>query len=147
MGQEAYELTEYWQDTAGRCRCSSVKVIRFGWKVSPIPHPSFFWGCAKYTSIDSHSHEQLLEPDSDSRGYSQNISDAELERLSNRFSLIDEFWSEDIDNHDRNEMEQLVKTVSDVYGGPKDDLPLSEVLREQLKFLKDERVVAVLHQE
>ena len=24
VGQEAYELTEYWQDTAGCCRCSSV---------------------------------------------------------------------------------------------------------------------------
>ena len=43
-----------------------------------------------------------------------------------------------------------------MYGGPKDDLPLSDIsevqktivsLCEQLKFLKDERVAAVLHQE
>ena len=166
VGQEAYELTEYWQDTAGRCRCSSVKVIRFGWKESPIPYPSFFWGCARYTPIDSHSHDKgipikkscwsILEPDSDSRGYSQNISDTELERLSNKFTLIDEFWSDDVDNRDRNELEQLVKNASDVYGGPKDDLPLSDIsevrktiesLRERLKFLKDERVTAVLHEE
>ena len=141
MGQEAYKLTEYWQDTAGCCRCSLVKVIRFGWKVSPIPYPSFFWGCAKYTPIDSHSHDKgvpirkscwsILEPDSDSRGYSQNISDTELERLSNRFSLIDEFWSEDtgIDNCDHSDIEQLVKIASEVYGGPKDDLPLSNILK------------------
>ena len=79
-------------------------------------------------TIDSHSHDkgipiigvfwsQILTVEGTLK--------TELERLSNKF-------------RDRNELEQLVKNASHVYGG---------ALREQLKFLKDERVTAVLHEE
>ena len=59
VGQAAYELSDYFQDTeVGRCVCSATKVIRFGWKNDLVPHPSFFWGWTKYTPFDAYKHDK-----------------------------------------------------------------------------------------
>ncbi len=41
----------------GRCKCGAVKSLKFKWKDQPIPHPSFFWGCIKYTASDRFLHD------------------------------------------------------------------------------------------
>ena len=166
VGEEAFELTQYWSTDAGRCKCSAIKIIRFGWKTSPIPYPSFFWGCFQYTPIESHSHDKgipikkscwvVLGPNSDNRGLSAHISDAELARLENKFTLVDEFWSEDIQDLEDGTIEQHVRSASTLYGGQEKELPLRDIssvrkavttLRDQIKYLKDERVAAVVRQE
>lgn len=163
VAEEAFELTEYWEDSIGRCKCSSIKVIRFGWKTVPIPHPSFFWGCSNYTPVDKYSHDkgiplkqscwEILNPGSDNRGKSSHISDLELERLATKFVLIDEFWSDQQAGSETNE--SLISSASKLYGAKKEDLPLCDiesvqnvvtVLREGLKFLKDERIAAVIRE-
>lgn len=46
VGLQAFQLSEYWEEGQGRCRCSAVKVIRFG------------WGCSKYTPQDGYNHDK-----------------------------------------------------------------------------------------
>ena len=161
VGEEAFELTQYWEDPQGRCKCSAVKVIRFGWKTSPIPHPSFFWGCSKYTPIDSYAHDKgvptnkscwaILDPDSHNRGKSSHISDTELDRLASRLALVDDFWSTREEEED--DLQQLLTAASKHYGGRSEDLPLADVasvqtvinlIRDEVKYLKDERATAAM---
>ena len=165
VGMEAYELTEYWQHAAGRCKCSAVKVIRFGWKTSPIPNPSFFWGCSRYTPADAFMHDKGVPikrtcwdvlGDMENRGKSADLSDSELERLANKFILVDEFWLETVPDLEETTIQQYVTSASLLYGGPTQQLPLADIeavkkvvqcLRDQIKFLKEERITAVVRHE
>ena len=95
MGEEAFQLSNYWEDEQGRCRCSAVKVIKFA---TLIPHPSFFWGCSKYTPVDVYSHDKgipikrscwtILDPEGENRGKTANMSNKELDRLSTKYRQL-----------------------------------------------------------
>ena len=51
-------MTDYWNSGEPHCRCGAVKILRYKWKTEPIPHPSLFWGCIKFTSLDAHRHDK-----------------------------------------------------------------------------------------
>ena len=159
VGHQAFQLSEYWEEGQGRCRCSAVKVIRFGWKLSPIPYPSFFGGCSRYTPQDAYSHDKgipikkscwnILDPDSETRGKSAHISDKELDRLATKFNLVHEYWADRSDE----DAEGMLKYASAYYGALQEDLPLTNIesvyktidkLRFEIQGLRDERVAAIV---
>ena len=41
----------------GRCKGGAIKSLKFKWKEEPISHPSFFWGCVKYTVSERSLHD------------------------------------------------------------------------------------------
>ncbi len=52
-------LSDYYESAdVGRCVCSASKSLRFGWKEEPLPHPSFFWGCSRYTPVSAFKHDK-----------------------------------------------------------------------------------------
>ena len=42
VGRAAYQLSDHCvTPEIGRCKCSAIKILRYGWRTTPIPHPSF----------------------------------------------------------------------------------------------------------
>ena len=48
VANAACQMTEYGREGEPRCQCGAVKVLRYKWKLQPIPYPSFFWGCVRF---------------------------------------------------------------------------------------------------
>lgn len=43
VSEAAYQMTPSFPGLGqGRCKCGSLKSLKFKWKDQPIPHPSFF---------------------------------------------------------------------------------------------------------
>ena len=58
VSEAAYQMTPGFPGLGqGRCKCGALKSLKFKWKDQPIPHPSFFWGCVKYTASDRFLHD------------------------------------------------------------------------------------------
>ena len=56
--EAAYQMTPSFPGLGqGRCKCGAMKSLKFKWKENPVPHPSFFWGCVKYTVSDRSLHD------------------------------------------------------------------------------------------
>ena len=118
VGHAAYQITDYWKPEAGRCKCSAVKALRFGWHSNPIPHASFFWGCSKFSPLEPSSHDKaipfrtsLQKTLDDKHGKPDFISDKDLQVLSQKLLLAKNFWDEKetVD-------EELFKHATSLYG-------------------------------
>ena len=122
--EAAYQTTPNFPGLGqGRCKCGAVKSLKFKWKEEPIPHPSFFWGCVKYTISDRSLHDPAKSC-SDSiwealDKYRMTIGIKELEVLLDKFTRLHTDW-----------IEKEASTVdldlyTKVYGGPCKMLPFT----------------------
>ena len=59
VGHAAYQLSEYCvMPEIGRCKCSVIKILRYGWHTTPVPYPSFFWGCCRFSVAGAGMHDK-----------------------------------------------------------------------------------------
>lgn len=141
IGQAAYELTDYFEVAdVGRCICSASKALRFGWKDESVPHPSFFWGCSRYTPYESSKHDKGQPV----RGSFWNviasevnvghISDKNLRLLGEKTTQAIAYWN------GRDADEELLKQASIYYGGPEEVVPYkdSKAVARSLELIKDD---------
>ena len=58
VASAAYHSTNYSNPEVGHCTYSALKILRFGWHQDPIPHPSFFWWCSRYSPLEASRHDK-----------------------------------------------------------------------------------------
>lgn len=152
VSRASYHLSDYFEcEDIGRCTCAAIKSVHFGWKVDPIPYPSFFWGCSRYTPFDAGRHDRAtpirstfwsLVGDEVKCAHS---SDKNIKMLHQKTLLALAFWE---DRGGECE-EELLKHAASQYGGPDDALPFKSVdqvidvlkgIRKDLGDLVDERL-------
>ena len=99
--------------------CSAVKILRFGWHADPIPHPSFFGGCNRYTPVDAGKHDKgtpvchTLWDVVRSDVKVSHISDKDIKVLSQKLSAAFPFWEQQPDNLGE-QLEKHTKTIYEV---------------------------------
>ena len=120
VGQAAFCLSDYFElEEVGHCMCSAIKSLQFGWKTTPIPHPSFFWGCSRYNPIESSRHDKATPAHLSFWKVIANdikverISDKDLKILQEKTSLTLAFWQDE-----KEPEEDLFKHALSYYGGP-----------------------------
>ena len=86
VSEAAHQMTPSFPGLGqGCCKCGAIKSLKFKWKEEPIPHPSFFWGCVKYTMSDRSLHDSA-----------KSCSDSIWEALNLRLQCWDYIGKEDI---------------------------------------------------
>ena len=122
VAEASLQMTNAWRPGEGRCRCGSCKKLKFSWKISPTPYPSFFWGCVNYTRQDPQRHDRA-QPCSGSlftclAKYFPFIATADLTILQEKVNEVFKDWTEkeEVTSDD-------YKHATQLYGGPKDQLP------------------------
>ena len=126
VGRAAYQLSDYCvPPEIGRCKCSAIKTLHYGWHTTPIPHPSFFWGCCRYSISDAVMHDKgiplsdslwkVLEAD-DQIG---RVSDRDLLLLTQKVNTAMLFWKD-------HPADILFEHALKFYGGPEMS-PLSKL--------------------
>ena len=131
IASAAYHSTNYSNPEVGHCTCSAVKILRFGWHQDPIPHPSFFWGCSRYTPLEAGKHDKgipvrdtLVEViKSDSKV--AHMSEKDIKLLAQKLSASLSFWQQQSDTLD----ETLEKHSNSIYGGPSKSTTKDEVIK------------------
>ena len=122
VAEASLQMTNAWRPGEGRCRCGSRKRLKFSWKTSPMPHPSFFWGCVNYTRQDPQRHDRA-QPCSGSlynclAKYVPSIATSDLTILKERVNEVCKDWKEMEEVYSDN-----YKHATQLYGGPEDQLP------------------------
>ena len=132
--------------------CSALKILRFGWHQDPIPHPSFFWGCSRYTPIETGKHDKGIPVrdtlwdviQSDTKV--AHMSEKDIKILSQKLSGSLTFWESQPEAAIGDVLE---KHNNSMYGGPsksttKDHViqVLSQVIEELDGLLKDREEVS-----
>ena len=153
VSQASYQLSDYFEcEDIGNCTCSAVKSVHFGWKVSPIQYPSFFWGCSRYTPYESGRHDKATPIRStfwslvgDDSKICAHISDKNMKLLYEKTSSAIVFW----EGCGKECKEEFLKQATSQYGGPVDVLPFKSVnqvisvlksIRKDLANLLDQRL-------
>jgi hypothetical protein len=137
VGRAAYQLSDYCVTAEiGRCKCSAIKILRYGWHTTPIPYPSFFWGCCRFSVADAGMHDKgvpmrdslwnIVEAD-DKIGC---VSDRDLTLLTQKINTAIVFWKDP-----QEQCDALFEHASKFYGGPTESLPYKdkEVVIEALQ--------------
>ena len=145
IGRAAYQLSNYCiSPEIGRCKCSAIKNLRYGWRTTPIPYPSFFWGCCRYTVVEAGMHDKGVPVrDSlwnivDSDDKIGRVSDRDLTLLAQKVDTAMLFWKDPPEQCD-----MLFEHASKFYGGPESTLPykskesIIEALKEIYECLQD----------
>lgn len=137
VGQASLQLTSDSGIDVGRCVCSAIKTLRFGWKEDPLPHPSFFWGCTRYTPIDAFKHDkgtpvrQTFWNVIGDEVKVANITDKNLRLLHQKTATALTFWD------GRDDDEDMLKQAILLYGGNIDFKSSKEVLNALRGISKD----------
>ena len=127
VAEAAYMMSSYWAPDQGTCKCGAILTLRFGWKVSPISYPSFFWGCAAFDRRDVGKHDQakphratLWEVISRSL---HAMTDKEIEVLREKLTTLGQTWMERNEEQDSPQLVADLQHATDRYGGPKNMIP------------------------
>lgn len=125
VAEAAFQLSDYNLKEVGNCMCAAIKSFRFGWKEVPIPHPSFFWGCSRYTPMDSGRHDKATPAhislwkliDDDVK--MSRMSDKDLRSLQQKNLHAISFWERRLKEAEEETGDELFKHAFSLYGGPK----------------------------
>ena len=60
VASAGYQMTKYRGGGKPRCQSGAVKTLRYKWKLQPISHPSFFWGCVCFNPSEAFRHDKRL---------------------------------------------------------------------------------------
>lgn len=152
VARAAFQLSDYFDvEEIGNCMCSGMKSVRFGWKTTPIPHPSFFWGCSRYIPIESGRHDKGIpvrmtfwKVIGDDIKISR-VTDKDIKSLQQKTSSAIDFWE---GQEETESDEELFKQALLLYGGPaeikifksgKEVVAVLKSLCKDLKYLIDQR--------
>ena len=148
VANAAFEQADTLEATQGRCKCGSVKVLKFKWKPNPVPHPSFFWGCVSYSHRDPERHDTTAphkQPVWDViMSKRAKLPDKDVQILLDNLHDAKQFWATADAENDG--FKDQLQSATNFYGGPKTVLPytdletLNEVLGDVCKLL--ERVLS-----
>ena len=58
IASAAYHSTNYSNPEVGHCKCSVLKILRFGRHQDAIPHPSFLGGCSRFIPLEEGKHDK-----------------------------------------------------------------------------------------
>ena len=150
--QAAFQQSDYFECAeVGRCICSATKVLRFGWKDDPIPHPSFFWGCCRYTPVNAFKHDkgtpvrQSYWKVVGSDVKMGQMAEKNLKLLQEKTALAITYW----DGREDNETD--IAQANSLYGRPEEATPLKQsgqvvavlqAIAKDLTFYVDQRTQA-----
>lgn len=127
IAEAAYMMSDYWAPDQGTCKCGAILTLRFGWKVTPIAYPSFFWGCAAFDRRDVGKHDQAKPHRASLRevvNHSlQAMTDNEIEMLREKLTVLGQMWMERVEQPDNSQLLADLQHASDRYGGPKAKIP------------------------
>ena len=145
VAEAAYQMTDHWGSEQPKCKCGAVKIIRYKWKTQPIPHPSFFWGCVKFTPPDALHHDKATSYrhsvfDAVSNGQDFML-DKDLSGLADKLSEALSFW-----NSGESTSEDL-EAASQSYGGPESLLPFRSTAAVTQALRKISSSLVKIHEE
>lgn len=150
VADAAFEQADSDVLTQGRCKCGTIKVLKFKWKPNPVPHPSFFWGCVSYSHRDPERHDITAphkQPVWDVIMLQRaKLPDKDVQILLDNLHDASQFWDAISDDREDERYNDLLQSATHYYGGPESVLPfvdmksLKKVLFEACKFL--ERVLS-----
>ena len=125
VSEAAFQMTSSFQEGSGRCRCGGVKSLKFKWKQSPIDHPSFFWGCVKYTHNDRHLHDSAKSCPGTTwkimEKHRMAMMPSDVRLLHGRCShLLTDWLAKEPNSATENQCDLVAK----IFGGRKQHLPL-----------------------
>ena len=118
-----YQMTAYGGGGKLRCQCGAVKTLRYKWKLQPIPHPSFFWGCVCFNPSEVFRHDKA-KPHRHSAydvlcDNQNHLTEKSIAALSDDLISAVEFWqTTEIDKDSLDE-------ANEYYGGPDDVTPFT----------------------
>ena len=144
VGRAAYQLSDYCiTPEIGRCKCSAIKILCYGWHATPIPHPSFFWGCCRYSVAEAGMHDKgvpvreslwsIVEADE----RIGRVSDKDMLLLTQKINTAILFWK---DLQERGDTVTMFEHASKLYGGPEpydNKESVTEALQSLCKCLQE----------
>ena len=139
VASAAYHTTNYSNPEVGRCMCSALKILRFGWHQDPIPHPSFFWGCSRYTPVEASKHDKGIPVRNtlwdviNSDAKVAHMSEKDIKILSQKLSASLTFWEQQTDNID----EIIEKHSNNLYGGPSKATSKEQVIEVLTQLIEE----------
>lgn len=123
IASAGYQMTEYGGRGEPRCECGAIKVLRYKWKLQPIPYPSFFWGCVRFTPSESFRHDKakphrhsVYDVLSDNQDH---LTDKSILAISDDLIRAVEFWqTAEVD-------QESLDAANEYYGGPDTMIPFT----------------------